>query len=407
MSATNGALNTALERLQRLEGYLADDPRNAKLRGDVFEAALRAGEWERAERHVREAEKLGVDPHAWSLRESELLLAQDRWDEARALLEKLRLTTQPPAGFLETVLHNLAYIDFRHGAYAECVNLLAPLAEEPQGGNGLPFVTQELWLRALHRLGEPERASRWAIAAEAAGRLDPRVAGVASLAALDAADLDAARRWSETALAHSAAASAPSMEALVTRSSLALAERNVPTARQLADAALQINPNDGRAWSARAFADLLAGDLATATEHFNRSVAAQPEHVGTWHGLGWTQILRRDLDGAQATFETALERDRNFAESHGGLAVVLAMKNRPEEAREAIERAKRLDKSNLSGRYAAAILDGEGRDAQALNALSRRLLAGRAAPLGGLIADWLPQQDTAANKENEKDNETP
>ncbi|HSW18711.1 MAG TPA: tetratricopeptide repeat protein, partial [Ramlibacter sp.] len=115
-----------------------------------------------------------------------------------------------------------------------------------------------------------------------------------------------------------------------------------------------------------------------------------PSHIGTWHGLGWTQLLLQDLDGARASFETALELDRNFAENHGGLAVILALQKQAQAAREHIELAQRLDRANLSSRYAQALLSGEAQDTQAIQRLAQRLLGGRKAPLGGQMSDWLP-----------------
>jgi len=224
---------------------------------------------------------------------------------------------------------------------------------------------------------------------ERLGMLENAVAGIASLIALDASDLAAARRWADLSLNNQASAK-PSMEALVTRASLALAERDVPTAKKLADVALQMNQNEGRAWSVRAFADMLAGDFVAATEHFARALDAMPEHVGTWHGQGWVQVLQKNLDGAQLSFETALALDRNFSESHGGLAVVLALKGLTQQAQQHIELALRLDKTNLSGRYAQTLLSGEGKDAANLQRLARRLMEGRSGPLGGPMADWLP-----------------
>ena len=248
---------------------------------------------------------------------------------------------------------------------------------------------QQLWLRALHHAGELDRAIAWLTWAEQTQQLDARSAGVASLIALDGSLIDMAQRWSSTALANRQAQDRP-IEALVTQASLALAAQDAPRAAQLANAALTINPNDGRAWSARAFADLLGGDLPKAQAHFQFAVRTMPSHIGTWHGLAWTQLLSQDLAAAQASFEHALSMDRNFAESHGGMAVVLAMRGQEALAREHTELAMRLDRGNLSGQYAQALLSGEARNAAAVQRLARRLLGGRAGPLGGSMADWLP-----------------
>jgi len=141
-------------------------------------------------------------------------------------------------------------------------------------------------------------------------------------------------------------------------------------------AALQISPRDGRAWSAPAMADLLGGDLPTALAYFDNALATMPGHIGTWHGKAWAQLLSSDLPGAQRSFTSALDLDRNFAESHGGLAVALALQGRTEEALQHIERALRLDAFNLSGRHAQAIFGGEIRDLESFQVPAKRLLRG-------------------------------
>jgi tetratricopeptide (TPR) repeat protein len=144
----------------------------------------------------------------------------------------------------------------------------------------------------------------------------------------------------------------------------------------------------------RGFAALLANDLPGARAAFLKAVAAMPQHIGTWHGLGWTQIVQGDLAAAHSSFNTALALDRNFAESHGGLAVVLALQSKREMAAEHAELALRLDRANLSGRYAQALLSGEVKDASEVQRFARRLLGGRVGPLGGDMGDIFAPEAT-------------
>jgi tetratricopeptide (TPR) repeat protein len=398
------------QRLDRLEGFLRSDPGNAVLRIDVFETALRCGEWSRAEAQLRHGQTHATDTLSWALREGDFWLAQKGYAQAREVLQGLVGIAETPSGFTDVVLHNLAYIDFCEGQFAACIERLAPRLEpreyptatEPVGEALMPRrldsaiepALQQLWLRALHHAGDLDRATAWLSWAEQTLQLDARAAGVASLIALDNSRIDMAQRWSLAALATQHPQDRP-IEALVTQASLALAGQDAKRAAQLADAALQINPSDGRAWSARAFADLLAGDLSRAQAHFHQALRTMPGHIGTWHGLAWTQLLSQDLAAAQASFEQALAMDRNFAESHGGLAVVLAMRGQEASAREHIELAMRLDRSNLSGQYAQALLSGEARDAVAVQRLAKRLLGGRAGPLGGVMSDYLRPNTSA------------
>lgn len=390
--ADTGELGAALVRLNRLEGFLLQDPDNQTLLIDAFETALACSDWERAKLHLQHGMASQANALPWALREGDYWLAQKDYALAQVVLETLLGTANAPSEFLQVVVHNLAYIDFRQENYRACVARLAPTMEGGVDAAALasPVQTalQQLWLRSLHHVGDLERACSWTLAAEKDQRLDWRAAGIGSLIAMDAANLELAQRWSAWALAQGGPDDRQ-MEALVTQSSLALGARDAKRAKQLANDALQINPNAGRAWSARAFADLLAGAFADANVSFARALQTMPSHIGTWHGQGWLQVLQKNLDAAQATFETALEMDRNFAESHGGLAVVLALKGQTELAKKHIELAIRLDSSNLSGRYAQAILSGEARDAASLQRIAKRLLGGRAAPLGGKMSDFI------------------
>jgi Tfp pilus assembly protein PilF len=66
--------------------------------------------------------------------------------------------------------------------------------------------------------------------------------------------------------------------------------------------------------------------------------------------------MRGDVAGAATAFEQALALDRNFGETHGGLAVIAALQGRHEEARESIKRALRLDRQAMSAQYAEMLL---------------------------------------------------
>lgn len=104
------------------------------------------------------------------------------------------------------------------------------------------------------------------------------------------------------------------------------------------------------------------------------------EHIGTWHGLALSLVLQGRLDEAQSLYEQTLEMDRNFAESHGGLAVVLALKQQPELAQQSLDRALGLDKQSFSAAYAQALLAPGG--VEKSQTLLRQILRQSGAKLG-------------------------
>jgi tetratricopeptide (TPR) repeat protein len=381
----NASQNSALfEKLQRLESYLKQDPQNLSLLGDVFDVALASGEFARAETYLKQGQAIEPSSSIWKFREATLHIAKKNLDEAWDILQELQLEI----GSSPALIHNLAYIVFCRQRYTECCELLRPLVDADV--HSIDSSVQVLWLRTLHRLTLIDEALTWCEPLIAAGTLAPAAAGVASLICIDAAQFERAQKLSEQALKQEP----QQMEALVARATVALAQRDTASAKNLLGRALQQNAQDGRTWSGLGFAELLDLKIDQAFENFKKSVTFMPDHIGTWHGLAWTCIMRKDTAGARQAFETALSLDRNFGESHGGLAVVQAMTGERANARASIDRALGLDKANLSARYAETILSGEASDAQAVQRLARRLLGGRKAIFGdGTMADWLPPSD--------------
>ena len=388
-----------LQRLDRLETYLRQDPENPHLLGDTFEAALQAGELARAEFHLRHAQALHLAPLAWQVREVHWLLAQSRWDEADQRLRVLLSDEETPPAARLVLTQDLAYVALRRGDFAAGLALLAPSIDMVAASEHLEPKLQVLWLRLMHRLHRHSDAMAWATARWQARQLDPEATGVASLIALDGDDGATSLLWSEHALRHDD----QQMEALVARATLALAQSNAALSRSLLTRALQHNASDGRTLSALGFTELLELRLDAARERFQQAVNGMPGHIGTWHGLGWTLLLQGDLQAAQQAFDNALALDRNFGESHGGLAVVQAMLNQRAEAEQSIERALRLDRAGVSAHYAQAVLRGEARDRQAIQRLARRLLGGRAALTGGDMLDVLQRAVPAMKDQGAED----
>jgi tetratricopeptide (TPR) repeat protein len=384
--AADTALRSARQRLARLEDFLQSDPHNNALLVDAFEAALACGEWEHAHRHLQSGRTNHEDALGWQLREGDYWLAQHNAAAAREVLQALRAKATDNPEILDVLAHNLAYIDFQQGLFAQCVDGLrvrmetAPPAAPSSGQMSLTAqALQTLWLRALHQTGETEAAFTWAVQAEQAGQLAPTALGIAALIAIDADQMQSAQRWSTQALEQ--AGTAGHIESMVAQGTLALGRGDTATALQAAEQALLRHPDDGRTWSLKAFAHLQAQDLPAATQSFDRAVRAIPDHIGTWIGRGWTLLLQSAPASAQQSFEAALALDRNFGESHGSLAVALAQQGLREPAQQHAELAARLDNHNLSGQFAQALLRGEVHDRASVLEWAQRVLGARG--LGG------------------------
>jgi Flp pilus assembly protein TadD len=338
----------SVQRLRRLEHYLAQDPANPYLLADTCDAALAAGEQDAALRCIAEAQRLQLDPVPWTYRRGLAALFAGEAERCRQLVEPLLDTTSD----LETLGH-----------------------------------LQALWLRASHHHGALAVAWEWAQQQRQQGRLQPVAAGVASLVAIDLERLEDARTLSDIALR----SPHPPPEAQVARAYVALADDDAARAGQLLESAIARHPGDGRTWSALGMVSLRATDLPQARQRLERATALIPAHIGTWHALGWTCLLQQDRPGAHAAFAQALQLDRNFGENHAAMALVFTLEGRDAEAEHHLERAERLDRAAPTARYVRALRSGELRDADAVRAFAAGLLQGvgsrpkRASPGSGPV----------------------
>lgn len=72
--------------------------------------------------------------------------------------------------------------------------------------------------------------------------------------------------------------------------------------------------------------------------------------------LAWIYILRQDSAKAREALDQSYALDRNFGETHGGLAIVDVLDGKDEEARLSIRRALKLNPQSMSARYAEMLL---------------------------------------------------
>lgn len=375
-------MQDVLQQLARSESYLVADPANNELLARVIDLSLVAGEAERAERHVRDALQRYPEDAFFLARLGTVHLARRQWAEAAAVLSTVMARHADI-----NLAYNLAYAYVWLGRYADAYAGLAPYADAAQ----LTAPMATLLVRALHHMGEPERAVALAARLQQHCGNDAMLLAAASLAGFDADQLEQAQQWSEAALAAASAAGAQCLplEALVTAGSLALARTDSDAASSYFQQALAANPAQGRSWSGLGAASLLRNDLAGAREQLEQAVHHMPDHIGSWHLLAWSRLLAGQIDSAAQAFQAALDLDRNFGESHGGMAVVHAHLGQRAQAEACIERALRLDADGLSARYAQMVLAGETADPVRFRALARRLLSTRRGALGQNLGDLL------------------
>ena len=131
----------------------------------------------------------------------------------------------------------------------------------------------------------------------------------------------------------------------------------MPYVSESDEVTLRLEPDNPRALLGLGMVAMREEKIGLAREVLEQAYALMPENFGTLVILGWTQIAADDPLAAEGYFRRALELNRGFAETHGGLASALVMQDRREEARTEIKLAKRLGGSFGVG-YAESILLG-------------------------------------------------
>jgi tetratricopeptide (TPR) repeat protein len=348
-----------MSRIDRLEVFHRKDPENAALACELVEALLTAGRIGRARELLASlSPQVREDPRL-RFCAARCALLDGRLPRAAELLQPLKDT----AADGPLLRHDLAFIQFSMGDVDTALKTLEPVLANPESSAAIDV----LHARLLHWRGEYDAALRAIDQALAKSLEDADALGVQALLLLDSGDRDGARRAAEAAVARSAS----QIDAETVLGTLALWEQRPDEAENYFSSILSRQPGAGRALLGLGQVRMLHGQWGLAREALERAVANMPHHIGSWHALAWCQLLLGELEAAQSSYEHALAIDRSFGETHGGMAILHALRGENLEAEEEIKRARKLDPSGRSAVYARALLYlASGRDD-----LARRLIA--------------------------------
>lgn len=333
-----------MNRASKLSVFADQDPSNPLLLCDLLDELLSEGRIDEA------LDRLGTTPVATRqlpsvcFREARCALLRNDTKAAMSLLAPLLATMQDvPAG----VVHDLAYAQFAQKQFDEALQTLAHGRGE--GDDAVALVL--LKARILHQQQQCQAALD-ALAHIQSGNRLPEVQGLRALLLLDMGDAANAALEADRALA----ADPDQHEAGIARGTATLWSRQLDQSFNAFQHVLAKHPESGRAWLGLGQNRMLHGDIAAAREFLERASQQMPDHIGTWHALAWSQVLQGDLAGAKHSFDSAFVLDRTFGETHGGFALVHALRNERKEAEESIKRATRLDPRGRSARYAQSVL---------------------------------------------------
>ncbi|MEO7065613.1 MAG: tetratricopeptide repeat protein [Rhodanobacter sp.] len=333
-----------MSRDSRLRAFVERDPLNPILLCDLLDELLAEGRVDDALAQLRASPSEMRTLPAVRFREARCALVHHDFLAVAALLQPLM---DQVAGVPAGIAHDLAYAQFALGHLDDALQVLA--ATQPQGEDAVAVAV--LKARIYYQ------QLRYDDALDVLQPITdgPRLAEALGLRAILLLDKG------EMAEASSAAGQALGInpmqyEAMIVRGTVALEEQQLELSQAVFEQVLTVDPHSGRALLGMGENQMLRAAVPEARALIERASEEMPQHIGTWHALAWCQLLEGDLQGAARSFERAFAIDRTFGETHGGMALVSALRGERRAAEESIKRAMRLAPHGLSARYAQSVL---------------------------------------------------
>jgi tetratricopeptide (TPR) repeat protein len=328
----------AAETLDKLIGFLGQDPQNRRLLADAAAAALDARRPDLVEGFLEQYEALdSLSSPLLNIRALAAMAQGRHEDAANAFSTLLAHAPDQP-----TLRFNLAWAKAMLGDWQAVADLVdADVATVVPRACGLK-------VQALHHLGLLDEALAWGEDCIAHQRGDTELFAALSVAAVDDERMDLAEQYALRA--------GDTHEGRSTLGMIALAEQRVEDSVAHFDAALIDRPDSARALLGKGLAQLLTGQAGEAAMAMDRSAEVFGDHLGAWISAGWAHFRNGDTATARARFEHALELDQTFAETHGALAVMDILDGDREGGRRRAAIAHRLDRKCLSATLAQSLL---------------------------------------------------
>lgn len=182
--------------------------------------------------------------------------------------------------------------------------------------------------------------------------VDAEALGLFALILVDESEEQAAIPYAEAALAKDPG----QVDALIALATITIQQQQFHLTPQFIDTALAVMPGQGRIWSLHGQFLLQKGQLNQAEVALATAIQLMPNHVGTQLLFGWSLWLQDKFPQSLDAFLQAIEMDRNFAESHAGLAVAQLKTGDVSDAKQSVTRAIKLNPDSIAAKYAQALL---------------------------------------------------
>lgn len=332
-------------RVDQLRQYLSVDPNNLSLRLELCDTLLDRGQSGDALDIVRQ----GLERYPDDSNLLYLLAVSERrlgnYADARQALERMTQggVQAPP------VWYELGIVLMQLNEPGPAAEKLALVVQSPQYQSHFPDA--DMWLlRALHQSEQVDEAITHAEHVLSTDSTDARVWAALGTLYLDAGKLDAAGK-----LMADCTTALPEQLPVPVQAELqsvggfvALNNGDLASSTRHFEASLQCDGLFGRSLLGLGLVRAVGGNLPAAQGLLEQTVQAMPTHIGSWHALAWIQVVQDQIDEAEASFTAAMELDRNFGDSHGGLALIAALRGDRAKAREFSKRGFRLDKQSMN-----------------------------------------------------------
>ncbi|MRX26863.1 tetratricopeptide repeat protein [Kangiella sp. HZ709] len=331
-------------RRDALLTFLKQDPSNTSIIRELIGVNYHLGNSDDALSLIEKLESTGSASEDIIFQKSNILLAQGKPDKVVALLENYKFSEQAH----NFVTINLAHANFQLGNFETVDEALTAINFYPE-----PSV-YSLHARSLHHLGELDKAVIVLEKGLAKFNDETSLQGLMSLISFDNGSYSqASLDYAEQALTKDP----NQIESLLAAGMLNQQHlKELVKAEEYFDKAVEMHPHVGRGWLYKGLALMMKKDLVTAESFLEKACSLMPEHIGSWHSLGWNFLLQNRVADARACYETAMDIDRNFGETHGGLSIVEALEGKYEEAERTARVALRLDPNSFSAQYTLMIL---------------------------------------------------
>lgn len=331
-----------MSAVNRLREYFKFDPGNGALALELIEALATQGDFQEALVVLGEAQKYHENDPMFVSWTGHLGLATGDFKLAVFAYDKLFKQGFDQPGLLV----NSALAHYQLGHFHKAKALLDDVSE-------LDVANRILKARCYAQLEEVSSAITdvQALVKECAVEQMPEVLGLLALLYLDDAQYDLAEEYCQKTLS----VKEGQFEARIVAASLALYKMHIDEAMALIEPLDADYPDSGRILAMKALVLMYRQQFELAISTYERACEKMPNHVGSRINLGWCYFAAGDLDKAETCFKTGVNIDRTFAESHGGLALIYAFKEKWPESQESFKRGLKLDVVSPSALFARAL----------------------------------------------------